>query len=126
MSESHSRSKRSKTGAKRHSKRDKIRAELGREGVPVTIGKMDRKPIRGRGGELKQSLRKANEINVMDPATKRVQKTEIVTVTENAANRHFVRRNIITMGAVVETKLGRVRVTSRPGQHGIIHGVLLK
>jgi small subunit ribosomal protein S8e len=37
-----------------------------------------------------------------------------------------VRRNIITRGAVVETKLGRARITSRPGQHGVANAVLVK
>ena len=49
-----------------------------------------------------------------------------MTVVENTANTHFVRRNIITKGAVVDTSLGRVKVTSRPGQHGMINGVLVE
>lgn len=126
MSESHSKSKRTKTGAKRHKRRDKTRAELGREGVPVTVGKTKRKPIRGMGGNIKQTLRKADEINVMDPKTKKIQKTMIKTVLENPANRHYVRRNIITKGAIVETALGKAKVTSRPGQDGIVNGILLK
>ena len=126
MSESHSRSNRTKTGAKRHQKRDKIKAELGREGVPITVGQTERKPITSRGGNVKQSLRKANEINVLDPKTKKVKKTDIKTVIENPANRHYVRRNIITKGAIVETALGKARVTNRPGQDGIVNGVLLK
>ncbi|MDO5821049.1 MAG: 30S ribosomal protein S8e, partial [Methanobrevibacter sp.] len=33
--------------------------------------------------------------------------------------------NIITKGAIVETEIGNAKVTSRPGQDGIINGVLL-
>jgi small subunit ribosomal protein S8e len=36
-----------------------------------------------------------------------------------------VRRNIITKGAVVDTSVGKVKVTSRPGQHGIINGIII-
>jgi small subunit ribosomal protein S8e len=34
--------------------------------------------------------------------------------------------NIITKGAVIETDAGKARVTSRPGQHGVVNAVLLK
>jgi len=37
-----------------------------------------------------------------------------------------VRRNIITKGAVIKTEKGPARVTSRPGQHGIINAILLE
>jgi small subunit ribosomal protein S8e len=36
-----------------------------------------------------------------------------------------VRQNIVTRGAVIETEAGRARVTSRPGQHGVINAVLI-
>ncbi len=126
MSETHSKSKRTKTGAKRNQKRDKIKAELGRDSVPVTVGKDERKPMRGMGGNIKQSMRKASMVNVKNPKTDKVEKTEIKTVLENPANRHYVRRNIITKGAIVETAIGKVKVTSRPGQDGVVNGILLK
>jgi small subunit ribosomal protein S8e len=44
---------------------------------------------------------------------------------ENQANIHYVRRNIINKGAIIETNLGKARVTSRPGQTGTINAVLL-
>jgi len=34
--------------------------------------------------------------------------------------------NVITKGAIVKTELGLVRVTSRPGQHGVVNGVLIE
>ena len=48
------------------------------------------------------------------------------TVLDNSANSHFIRRNIVTKGAIVETELGQVRITSRPGQNGIVNGVLIE
>ncbi|MGC8851015.1 MAG: 30S ribosomal protein S8e, partial [Candidatus Micrarchaeia archaeon] len=36
------------------------------------------------------------------------------------------RENIVTKGAIIETELGKAKVTSRPGQHGIVNAVLLK
>ena len=52
------------------------------------------------------------------------KKAKIISVAENKASRHFLRRNIITKGAVIETELGKAKVTSRPGQHGVINAVL--
>ncbi|MHA1475907.1 MAG: 30S ribosomal protein S8e, partial [Promethearchaeota archaeon] len=38
----------------------------------------------------------------------------------------YNRRNILTKGAIVKTKLGLVKITSRPGQTGQINGKLLE
>ena len=76
------------------------------------------------GGHFKQTLLTTKAINVSDSKGK-VTMTEIVNVVENPANPNLVRRNIITKGAVVETKLGKVRVTSRPGQEGALYGVVV-
>ena len=76
------------------------------------------------GGHFKQTLLTTKAINVSDSKGK-VTMTEIVNVVENPANPNLVRRNIITKGAVVETKLGKMRVTSRPGQEGALYGVVV-
>jgi small subunit ribosomal protein S8e len=49
----------------------------------------------------------------------------MVTVVESPADVNYVRRNIITKGAVVETDIGKVRLTSRPGKDGVLNGVLI-
>ena len=73
----------------------------------------------------KQVLLSVNQINVFIPKTKKVQKADIVTVVESPANRNFIRRNIITKGSILDTKLGKVKVTSRPGQEGTLSGILI-
>ena len=50
----------------------------------------------------------------------------MLTVLENGANSHFVRRNIITKGAIVETEIGKAKITPRTGQKGIVNGVLIE
>ena len=99
---------------------------MGREFLPVRIGETKRRVIRTRGGNRKVRLLSTNIAYVLDKDTGKVGKTEILGVVENPANPHFVRRNIITKGAIIETKLGKVKVTSRPGQDGVVQGVLLK
>ena len=125
MSESHGKSKRTKTGAKRKSRRDKIKAELGRETPKVTIGETKRVVVKTRGNTRKATLRKTDFINVLDPKTKKITKTKIVTVLENNANRHYVRMNILSKGAFVKTQIGDAKITSRPAQDGIVNGVLV-
>ena len=51
--------------------------------------------------------------------------TKILNVVENSANPHLVRRNILTKGAIVETEMGKVKVTSRPGQDACLNGIAL-
>jgi len=67
----------------------------------------------------------ANQAYVTNPKTHTTSKTDIITVVENPANIHYVRRNILTKGAIVNTKLGKARITSRPGQSGVINAVLI-
>jgi small subunit ribosomal protein S8e len=106
--------------------RKKRRYELGREPVYTHVAPLRKKVVRVRGGNKKIKLLRADEINVYNPKTGKSEKAKIVSVIENPANPHFAHRNIITKGAIVETSLGKVKVTSRPGQHGVLNGVLLE
>jgi small subunit ribosomal protein S8e len=53
-----------------------------------------------------------------------IKKERIIRVIESH-NPEFIRQNIITKGAIVETKIGKVKVTNRVGQDGIVNGVLM-
>ena len=78
------------------------------------------------GGTLKNRAVLVKEANVLDSKSKKYQKAEIKSVSGNPANLHFVRRNTITKGAIIETSAGPARVTSRPGQTGTINAVLVE
>lgn len=120
-------SKRKPTGGRRIPAHKKRKFEIGREAQPATLGQPKRKTVRTRGGHSRVRIIAANEVIVTDPKTGKTQKAGIVPpgVVENPANPHYVRRNIITKGAVVNTTLGRARITSRPGQDGTLNAVLL-
>ncbi len=77
------------------------------------------------GGNMKSMLLDADVANVLDPKTKKFQKAKILTILENPANRHFVRRNIMTKGTIINTEAGKARITSRPGQDGTVNAVLV-
>jgi small subunit ribosomal protein S8e len=51
---------------------------------------------------------------------------KIQDVLANPSNKDLNRRKVITRNAVLKTELGKVRVTSRPGQVGVINGIVVK
>lgn len=113
------------TGGKRVQSRSKRRYELGREPTLTRLGTESRSVLRTLGGNGKVVLRRAEFANVYDPKEKKLVRTKIVTVKENPANPHYVQRNIMNLGTVVETEIGPARITSRPGQHGVVNAVLI-
>jgi small subunit ribosomal protein S8e len=118
-------SRRSKTGRRIRYARGKRKFEIGRERHLTTIGPTTIKEARTKGNNIKTRAKTINMAYVVDPKNKKTSKAEIISVVENQANIHYVRRNIINKGAIIETNLGKARVTSRPGQTGTINAVLL-
>ncbi|MGZ7048468.1 MAG: 30S ribosomal protein S8e [Methanobacterium sp.] len=114
------------SGGRAKLNKNKRKSELGKGAAETKIGERRFKKIRTKGGNNKIRLTNENKINVVNPKTNKVETAEILNVIENTANTHFVRRNIITKGAIVETSAGKVKITSRPGQHGIINGILIE
>lgn len=122
----HGRAQRKPTGGLLNKNRKKKKTDVGRDFLHVKIGPPKKKVIRAYGGSQKTVAISVETANVTDPHTNNVVKSRIITVKENPANPHYVRMNIITKGAVIETDAGLARVTSRPGQHGAINAVLIK
>lgn len=103
----------------------KKKHEMGRESTLTQLGETRKKRVIGFGGNLKIRLHKGLHVNVTDPLTGKTGRTDIQTVELNTANRNYARRNIITKGAIVQTTLGKAKVTNRPGQDGSINAVLI-
>ncbi len=120
------RSRRKYTGKMYRRFRKKRKYELGREPAETHIGEEKRKNIRTRGGGIKVRLLRSEAVNVYIPQEKTVRRAKIESVLENPANMHFARRNIITRGALLQTDIGVVKVTSRPGQDGVVNGILVE
>jgi small subunit ribosomal protein S8e len=118
-------SRRSKTGRNIRYARSKRKFEIGGEQHLTTIAPTTTKIVRTRGDNRKARVKTANTAYVLDPKNNKTTKTEIVTVLENRANIHFVRRNIMNKGTIIQTKLGKAKVTSRPGQYGAINAILI-
>ncbi|MBE6510401.1 MAG: 30S ribosomal protein S8e [Methanobrevibacter millerae] len=125
MAISQGKSTRSPSGARNVANRGKRKSELGRDPAETRVDDKNLRKIRTRGGNEKLRLAAANKINLTDVKTGKTQITDILGVIENNANPNYVRRNIITKGAVVETPEGNAKVTSRPGQDGVVNGILI-
>lgn len=119
-------STRSPSGARNRANRGKRKSELGRDPAETKIDDKRLRKIRTRGGNEKLRLASTNKVNVVDQLYGKAQVLDILGVVENNANPNYVRRNIITKGAIVETEKGNVKVTSRPGQDGVVNGIFVK
>lgn len=139
MTQWHSKSKKKRTGGIRKTlnRCDKKLAWKGGDfaATHITPNEEEREKVKTRGKQgrnEKTALLKARYANVIvDSKANKMEKFEIVTVKDNPANKEFARRNIITKGAVIEVKNAKgenqkVRVTSRPGQSGVISAIVLK
>lgn len=120
------RSNRKKSGGLYNKLRKKRKGDFGTDFIPVKIGKENKTTTRMLGGSIKTRLLQTDKVNVLDKDKKESKVVKIITVKENNANPNFVRMNVITRGAVVETDLGLVKIVSRPGQEQILNGILIK
>jgi small subunit ribosomal protein S8e len=113
------------TGGLRKKASDKRLTHIGGHFAATKLAeKEERVAKRTRGGSNKIILKYVSFANVSMPDGK-AKKAKILRVLESPANRHYQRMAIITKGAVVETEVGKVRITSRVGQHGVANGILV-
>ena len=118
------RSARKRTGGRLKHAANKKRHQLGREPAETTVGETRLQYIDSRGTEKKVRALSTNVAQVADDGD--ISEAEIENVVDNPANVNYVRRNIITKGALVETPKGTVRITNRPSQEGHALGVLVE
>ena len=113
------------SGGKLIPARGKRKYETGREQSDTTIAEVRAKKIETLGGNQKMRMLRGNMAIVADPKTGKSKTVKIETVKDNKANLHYMRRNILTKGAIIKTELGDARITNRPGQDGVINAILL-
>jgi len=114
------------TGGRRRPHRNVRKYELGRfPTLTIVADEEKRQKIRTRGGNTKVRAMKVTYASLVDPRTGKSKRVRIVKVAETPANREYARRNIVVRGAIIETEEGLAKVTSRPGQNGVINAVLI-
>ena len=116
--------KRKASGGRKRTNRKKRRFEKGFFPAETTLGKHKSRMIRKQGGVEKIRLLAVNQVNISDSSGK-TSKVEILRVIKNPANVDYDRRGVITKGTIIATPLGTARVTSRPGQDGIVNAILV-
>ena len=112
------------TGGRRHPLRTRRKYEIDRFPNEPIIGEEVTVTRKVRGKNLKTSLKTIDFVNLA--INSEVKKVKIIRVLENATNNDYQRRGVISKGAVLETKEGKCRVISRPGQHGVVNAILVK
>ena len=113
------------SGGKYIKRRKKKSYEIAGQKRIVKLGEEKRKSKKTVGGNKKTFLLKAKFVNIAGK-NKKQKKVEIKNVLETPSNRFLARQNIITKGTIVETELGKVKITNRPSQEGTLNGILLK
>lgn len=117
---------RKSSGGRYHPARSKRRHEIGSAPTDTHIGADKRKISRVRGGNMKVRALRCEIASVCNRKTGETMRATIENVEENASNPNFVRRNLLTKGAIIKTSVGRAKIISRPGQHGVINAILLE
>lgn len=90
----------------------------------IKLGEEKRKTKKIMGGNEKTYLLVAKFVNVIEK--NRTRNVEMKNVLKTPSNRFLARQNVITKGTIVDTELGKVKITNRPSQEGIVNGILIE
>ena len=112
------------SGGRYVKRRKKKSYEIAGQKRVVKLGEEKRKTKRVMGGNKKTYLLNSKQINIKIKG--KIKKVEIRNVLETPSNRFLARQNILTKGTIVETELGKVKITNRPTQEGSVNGILVK
>jgi len=112
------------SGGKYKKNRKKKSYEIAGQRRIVKLGEEKKKSQRARGGNKNIFLLRTKFINVLEG--NKIKKIEIKNVLETPSNRFLARQNVLTKGTIVETEMGKVKITNRPSQEAIINGILIK
>ena len=122
----HLRSGRKITGGKLRKNTKKKKIHRGSKFLETLVSKRKAKIVDTRSNTKKIKLLSEDMANVADRKTGKIKKVKILSVKESQTTPHYVRRNILTKGEVIETEAGLAKITSRPGQAGVVNAVLIE
>ncbi|MEK6898958.1 MAG: 30S ribosomal protein S8e [Nanoarchaeota archaeon] len=112
------------SGGKYHSRRKtRLHERLGRITAP-TLGEKKKKVFRIRSGFIRTGLASENKVNIQ--ISGKSKRAEITNVQETPQNKFLARQNRLAKGVIIETSLGKARITNRPSREGVINAILLE
>jgi|TARA_Y100000310_G_scaffold165018_1_gene164755 small subunit ribosomal protein S8e len=112
------------SGGKYHANRKKkFYEQTGQERI-VTLGERKTKLVRTRGGNNKLTLLNSEFVNVI--VNNKSKKVEIKKVLETPQNNFLARQNRLMKGSIIETEIGKAKITNRPTREGTINAIILK
>ncbi len=103
-------------------RKKKLRENSGQKRI-VKLGEEKRKQKKVTGGNVKVFAFGGKFVNVQEKG--KSKRLEIKNVIETPSNRFLARQNIITKGTILLTDSGKIKVTNRPTQNGVINGVFV-
>ncbi len=113
------------TGGLYHAPRKKKHYEKKGQVRLVKLGAVKKKLMRTRGGRQKIVLLNADIANIFNPKTKKSRVSKITNVIKTPSNRFLARQNVLQKSSIIETELGKARITNRPSQEGNVQAVLI-
>ena len=112
------------SGGKYHANRKKKSYERkGQENI-VILGEPKSKKLRTHGG-FKEIIQLKNEyanVSTLDG----IQKVEITNVLKTPQNRFWARQNKLMKGVIIETSIGKAKISNRPPKENVVNAILLK
>lgn len=113
------------TGGKYHKQRKKKKYSLSGIEGKVKLRETKQKTVRTMGGNKKTIIFSTDYANVVDLKEKTAKKVKIKNVLETPSSRFLARQNILVKSAIIETELGKAKITNRPSHEGQVEAVLL-
>ena len=112
------------TGGKYHANIKKRFYEKQNQERVVALRETKRKNLRIKSGKIKTILLSADIANIL--VSGKAKKVKIKNVVETPQNIFLARQNRLMKGAIIETELGKARITNRPSQEGHINAILVE
>jgi small subunit ribosomal protein S8e len=112
------------SGGRYPNPKKKKKDERNRQERVVKLGERKTKTLRKKGGKRKLIAHSIEKANISD--NKKTKVATIKNVLETPSNTFLARQNVLVKGAIIETELGKAKITNRPSQEGMVQAILIK
>ena len=112
------------TGGKYRKSRKVRKYERAKQPRKTRVGEEKGIKLRGIGGNIKYVLLSTNKANITEKNGKS-KVAKIISVIETPSNRFWARANLLCKGAIIETDMGKAKITNRPTQEGSVNAILI-